>query len=235
MPFSMQRVKLSHVKPLYSDIVAYVIVVILGIFSVVIHFGLLDIEASMNILAVASWFNIYFLNLALFILTRIYFKQGSMLTYPNKFLLFPLSRFDLFKMEFRSLVTNISIILISVLFFYIVVRFNYNNGNRFLVVRLFVDFLIQYLLFNWLFLLFKNIFQPHTHILLSIFLLVQILNSMATIFRQPIFLLNPVFGWILLPEIFEFNDTSYIIFIALSVVILFAVFRITLKVVKWLI
>lgn len=231
----MQQVKLGHLKLLYSDIIAYVIVAFLGIFSAGIHFGLVVIEPSKNILAVASWFNIYFLNMALFLLTRIYFKQGLILTYPNQFALFPLSRFDLFKMEYRSLVTNISTILISVLFFYIVVSFNYNTAHPLLRVRLFIDFLFQFFLFNWLFLLFRNIVQPHTHILLSIFLSVQILNSMAAIFKQPIFLLNPIFGWILLPEVFEFDDVSYLIFITVLVLILYVVFKFTFEFVRWLI
>jgi hypothetical protein len=156
------------------------------------------------------------------------------LTHVSSFALFPVSRFGLFKLEYRNLAGNVPVLILSLAVFYIIVALNVPHGHTMLFGRIFIVFLLQYHLVNWLFLFLRNLFQPNIINVFSVFLFVQILTSMSLALDQPLFLLNPVFGWVMAPLLFEFSSQWFLVFILFALVVILGIYKMTQKYLKWI-
>lgn len=220
-------------RTLYADRVILLVSVIILIIDCAIHFDFIEIQKDKSIIDVISWFNIYFLALALFYFTKLSLKQDVMLSFPNSFIFFGYSRYSFFIMECKNLIFNPQHILLNITSFYLIISLNYYTQSFVEVSRLFILFMLQFYAVSFFFLLLRNFFEPNRINLLSIFLFIQIFNSLANILKEPLFYLNPLYGWLLAPELFQLSDSIYILFVSGVIGIFYLLNLIAKKIVKW--
>jgi hypothetical protein len=215
------------------EIIISIVNSILLLIVILIQLDIIEISKGNNINKVTYWFNLYYIVLSFFYITIIRFKENTFITFSNNFLVFPLSRFQLFLLEYKKLAGNILIVLLSCLSFFLIITFELSDAGFFRIFRLAIIFAFQYHIFHWLFLYFKNLFRQNTTHLLSVFIFVQILNTLSSILHQAKYMLNPLFGWLMIPEIFQFSSIMFFSFVTLATAIFFILYKFTSKTVKW--
>jgi hypothetical protein len=182
----------------------------------------------------AYYLNLFFICLGFFYLALFKFKANRLLTYPNSYLVFPITRFDLFKKEFAHLAGNVHILALAFTVIFTVIHFYIGFGNSQEVIKVSIIFILQFIVFNWLFLLLKNIFHKNIYTnLLLIILTIQILNQIALTKKKSIFILNPIVGWLYTPQLFNYNGSYLIGFMLAASIIIFVICWLTKRIVKW--
>lgn len=182
---------------------------------------------------ITSLFNVFFFLLALLYLTKHRLNADIYLCYPNSFLLFQNSRYNHFQQEYKNLSLNIPTLLLSLAFFCLIASLGIKELSLQHFLRLLILFLIQFHFLNWFFLLLMNLLKEISINLLSIFLLAHLFTSTYFITKNPIFLLNPIFGWVMIPEIYHFNFTNYVVFLLVVILLILVLARLTKKFIKW--
>lgn len=217
------------------EILVLVVAALVVVISLLTQFDISGIERGNENYELIAMSNIFFFMLFLLHWTYIRIGRDFMRYAPNKLALFPLSRFEAFKLEYWNLLGKVPVLLLASSAFYAIIIFYFDAVDASLVIKMAIIFLLQFHALNWIFLFIRNLIQPNISHVLTLCIFLNILNMMANTFDQPLLYLNPITGWLMIPVMFEFDNFEYITFIAAALSVFYVLYLVTKRYVKWMV